>query len=73
VKDRHRQAATLGGAGRSRLEPDAALLRGDTLRIVDFLQHSRGRSMIGNRPWSLANKWLESRNILTRYICLETQ
>jgi hypothetical protein len=29
--------------------------------------------MIGKRSWSLANKWLESRNILTKYICLETQ
>ena len=66
-------AATPRGAGRSRLEPDAAPLRGDTLRIVDFLQHSRGCSMIGKRPWSLANKWLESRNILTSCICLETQ
>jgi len=73
VKDRHRQAATLGGAGRSRLEPDSAPLRGDTPKSLDFLQHSRGRSIIGERPWSLANKWLESRNILTRYICLETQ
>jgi hypothetical protein len=27
----------------------------------------------GKRLRSLANKWLESRNILTRYICLETQ
>ena len=29
--------------------------------------------MTGKRPWSLANKWLESRNIPTIYICLETQ
>jgi hypothetical protein len=29
-------AAMLCGAGRSRLEPDTAPLRGDTPRIVDF-------------------------------------
>jgi hypothetical protein len=66
-------AATLGGAGRSRLEPDPPLIGGTRPEVLIFLQHSRGRSMIGKRPWSLANKWLESRNILTRYICLETQ
>jgi len=49
----------------------SAIPRGADFLI--FLQHSRGRPMIGKRPWSLANKWLESRNILTRYICLETQ
>jgi hypothetical protein len=71
------------------LEPDAKARRtaprrsffeGQNPRIPHFLvdsrgtlQHSRGRCMIDKRPWSLANKWLESRNTPTIYVCLETQ